>query len=218
MKRVKNFMDYIEDYYVIKGEIGKSTYYACEAYFDYLKERIPLYLAFERLCTREQRNPCTNYILGYSFYDPTNLVTRSQALGLYVLWWLNPCYKKVVDLFNDYENARQIFIGQYAKYVKPFMTSNNQKGANLVQYDMVKLPDAVENRKSENTVIATHSKQLTGVPSKIQKDDGISPMLKSEQRVPWIKIGVFTLLSAFSITMFVTALMKVITKKRCLLY
>ncbi|KJP84857.1 hypothetical protein AK88_05512 [Plasmodium fragile] len=208
LKRVKNFMDYIEDYYFIKGEIGKSTYYACEVYFDYLKERIPLYLAFGPLCRKQGSNTCTNYILGYSFYDPKHLVTKSQALTIYGLSWLYPCYNKIVHLFNDYENARQKFIGQYAKYVKPFIDAAEQRFEKLAQRGTVKNPLPVENVEVVDVAIPTHSEQPTGVPSKLYSHDGISQTLKTEQPVPWIKIGVFTLLSALSITMLVTALMK----------
>ncbi|GAB65593.1 VIR-like CYIR protein [Plasmodium cynomolgi strain B] len=148
LKQLKNFLDYIENYNFIKREIGKSTYYACQKYFDYLKERIPLFFSFEPLCRKHGSNICTDYIQGYFLSDPRKLFTNYELSKLYFQSWWNPCYKKVLNVFYDFKKSPTEFIARYNEYVKPFSNNPVQQKVKLAQSGEVKPPNAASNAKA----------------------------------------------------------------------
>lgn len=236
IKQVKNFLDYIENYNFIKGEIGKSTYYACQTYFDYLKERIPLFFSFEPLCRKLGSNICTDYIQGYFLYDPRRVFTNYELSKLYFQSWWNPCYKKVLDVFYDFQKSPTEFIARYNQYVLPFSNNPSQQKVNLAHGGEVKPPSAAANLQagavkaapvdvepqavtaqptritvpltSETVTIATDTVQTAEIPSEVHSDDGILSRLKNEQGFPLIKIATCGFLSVLLITMLISALSK----------
>ncbi|ANQ06947.1 Kir-like protein [Plasmodium coatneyi] len=205
---MKNFMDYIEDYKFIKGEIGKSTYYACQTYLDYLKERIPLYLSFEPLCTKLGLNACTNYIQGYFLYDPRKLFTKYELLKLYVESWWNPCYKNAVDVFNDFQKSPTAFIAKYNKYVQPFIDNPERKKVILAQRGEVRHSNAEANPQPAAISLAANSEKLTEIPSKVHSDDNIFLRFINEKGFSLSKVALCTFFSVLTITMLIAALMK----------
>ncbi|EUD64267.1 hypothetical protein C922_05354 [Plasmodium inui San Antonio 1] len=212
LTQVKNFFDYIENYNFIKDEIKKSIYYECQTYFDYLKERIPLFFSFEALCKDLDSNSCTDYIQDYLLYDPRNVFTKYELLKLYLQASLYPCYNKVIHVFNEFKKSNTEFIARYNHYVEAFSNKPAQQGVMLAQIDEVKHAYTVENPKGPTVTVVIDSEQLPEIRSELHSGDGISSSSMNEHRFPLIKIAFSTILSVLLVSMLIRALWKVKTK------
>ncbi|CAA9987284.1 KIR-like protein [Plasmodium knowlesi strain H] len=207
LKQMKNFMDYIENYNSIKVDIRNNTYYACQVYLDYLKERIPLYFSFEPLCTKIGLNTCTSYIQGYFSYDPRKFFTKYELLKLsFQLLW-NPCYRKVADLLYDFQKSPTAFKERYNEYVQAFMNNPNHKKVNLAQRGEVKHSITAVNSEAATLPTVSDSKELAEFSSAVHSNDGISGFI-SAQIFSLSKVALYTIFSVLAITIVITVLWK----------
>ncbi|GAW80082.1 variable surface protein [Plasmodium gonderi] len=137
---VKNFLDYVENFNFIKTDIGKSTYYACQKYFHYLKERIPLYFSFKPLCTKLESNVCTDHIKYHHLYNPKNLFTNGELVKIYLESWCNSCYKNALDLYYESQKPSSEYITKYNEYLEPLINKRSNSSVNLAKRDTTQLP------------------------------------------------------------------------------
>ncbi|GAW84312.1 variable surface protein [Plasmodium gonderi] len=96
--QVKNFFDYIQNYNIIRNKINKNTYYACQKYSNYLKDRLSLFFSFEPLCKKQESYIFTDHF--YSYYhllDPRNIFTWYKLFKIYIQSFWNGCYKNILN-------------------------------------------------------------------------------------------------------------------------
>ncbi|GAB65946.1 hypothetical protein PCYB_081070 [Plasmodium cynomolgi strain B] len=74
---LKDLFDFIENHDTIVKEIeaDKETKEQKKP-SKYVKEKVPIYEAFEDLCTNPEINKCTHCIKNYKNYDPKKLLTK----------------------------------------------------------------------------------------------------------------------------------------------
>ncbi|GAW84309.1 variable surface protein [Plasmodium gonderi] len=189
--QVKNFFDYMENYKFIKNEINENTYYACQKYSNYLKDRIPLFFSFEPLCKKQESNICTDHFYSYyHLFDPRNIFTWYELFKIYIQSFWNGCYKNILYVYCESQRSTSEFMTKYNEYVQSFIKKIRKTPNSVLQKTHGSEQGTQINVSMTNTTVPTSE-----FPKEMNKNNGNLSDFVNEQGFSISKIAIYSFFS-----------------------